>query len=253
MFLICWHFLLYMVAAFIEFSPVIAEWAQWEKARKILKSLTLVTVILGITLSLLHQSGLGALFLMAKPKIHPLWWSEFIPILFFVSSIYAGLAMIIFEGTISHRIFKDLIDPKSHHSFDDIILGLAKGAAITMFVYYFLKALVFIHGKQWDLINDAWGYWYLVEVLGFVLVPGFMFAFGFRNRSLNIIKVASVMALLGIVLNRLNVSIISFKWYADVHYYPSWQEIVVTLMIIFTEIWIFRWIVTRMPVFKSAH
>jgi Ni/Fe-hydrogenase subunit HybB-like protein len=171
MFLICWHFLLYMVAAFIEFSPVIAEWAQWEKARKILKSLTLVTVILGITLSLLHQSGLGALFLMAKPKIHPLWWSEFIPILFFVSSIYAGLAMIIFEGTISHRIFKDLIDPKSHHSFDDIILGLAKGAAITMFVYYFLKALVFIHGKQWDLVNDAWGYWYLVEVLGFVLVP----------------------------------------------------------------------------------
>jgi len=253
MFLICWHFLLYMVAAFIEFSPVIAEWAQWEKARKILKSLTLVTVILGITLSLLHQSGLGALFLMAKPKIHPLWWSEFIPILFFVSSIYAGLAMIIFEGTISHRIFKDLIDPKSHHSFDDIILGLAKGAAITMFVYYFLKALVFIHGEQWDLINDVWGYWYLVEVLGFVLVPGFMFAFGFRNRSLNIIKIASVMALIGVVLNRLNVSIISFKWYAEVHYYPSWQEIVVTLMIIFAEVWIFRWIVTRMPVFKSAH
>jgi Ni/Fe-hydrogenase subunit HybB-like protein len=253
MFLICWHFLLYMVAAFIEFSPVIAEWAHWEKARKVLKSLTLVTVILGITLSLLHQSGLGALFLMAKPKIHPLWWSEFIPILFFVSSVYAGLAMIIFEGTISHRIFKDLIDPKSHHSFDDIILGLAKGAAITMFVYYFLKALVFIHGKQWDLIDDAWGYWFLVEVLGFVLVPGFMFAFGFRNRSLNIIKIASVMALIGIVLNRLNVSIISFKWYAEVHYYPSWQEIVVTLMIIFAEIWIFRWIVTRMPVFKSAH
>ncbi|MEE8430711.1 MAG: NrfD/PsrC family molybdoenzyme membrane anchor subunit [Candidatus Desulfatibia sp.] len=253
MFLICWHFLLYMVAAFIEFSPVIAEWAQWEKARKILKSLTLVTVILGITLSLLHQSGLGALFLMAKPKIHPLWWSEFIPILFFVSSIYAGLAMIIFEGTISHRIFKDLIDPKSHHSFDDIILGLAKGAAITMFVYYFLKALVFIHGKQWDLVNDVWGYWYLVEVLGFVLVPGFMFAFGFRNRSLNIIKIASVMALIGIVLNRLNVSIISFKWYAEVHYYPSWQEIVVTLMIIFAEVWIFRWIVTRMPVFNSTH
>ena len=91
MFLICWHFFLYMVAAFIEFSPVIAEWLGWEKARRLLKSLTLGTVILGITLSLLHQSGLGALFLMAKPKIHPLWWTEFIPILFFVSSIFAGL------------------------------------------------------------------------------------------------------------------------------------------------------------------
>ena len=253
MFLICWHFLLYMVAAFIEFSPVIAEWAGWERARKFLKSITLATVILGITLSILHQSGLGALFLMAKPKIHPLWWSEFIPVLFFVSSIYAGLSMIIFESTISHRVFRYLIPPDSHHSLDDIIFGLAKGAAITMFVYYFFKALLFIHGKQWGMINDAWGYWYLLEVIGFVLVPGFMYAFGFRNRNLNIIRIASVMALLGIVLNRLNVSIISFKWYAEVHYYPSWQEIVVTLMIIFTEIWILRWVVTRMPVFKSAH
>jgi Ni/Fe-hydrogenase subunit HybB-like protein len=253
MFLICWHFLLYMVAAFVEFSPVIAEWAHWEKARKFLKGMTLVTVILGITLSLLHQSGLGGLFLMAKPKIHPLWWSEFIPILFFVSSIYAGLAMIIFEGTITHRVFSALIPPEMHHSHDDIVFGLAKGAAIVMFFYYFLKALLFIHDKQWALINDVWGYWYLVEVLGFVLVPAIMFAFGFKHRSLNIVKVAAVMAILGIVMNRLNVSIIAFRWYAEVHYIPSWQEIMVTLMIIFSEIWIFRWFVTRMPVFKSAH
>ncbi len=253
LFLICWHFLLYMVAQFVEFSPVIAEWLHWEKARKILKGLTLGTVILGITLSILHQSGLGALFLMAKPKIHPLWWSEFIPILFFVSSIYAGLAMIIFEGTISHKVFKHLIGPKGHHSFDDMIFGLAKGAAITMFVYYFFKALLFIHDKQWDMLVDGWGLWYLVEVLGFVLVPALMFAFGFKNRSLRIIKIASVMALLGVILNRMNVSVITFNWYADVHYYPSWQEIVVTLMVLFTEIWVFRWIVTRMPVFKSGH
>jgi len=253
MFLICWHFMLYMVAEFIEFSPVITEWLGWEKTRRFLKKLTLATVIMGISLSILHQSGLGGLFLMAKPKIHPLWWSEFLPVLFFVSSIYAGLAMIIFEGTISHRIFKDLIPASSHHSFNDMIFGLAKGAAITMFVYYCFKALLFIHDKQWEMLNDGWGYWFLLEVIGFVLVPALMFAFGFRHRSLNIIKIASVMALLGIVLNRLNVSIITFNWYADVHYYPSWQEIVVTLMIICTEIWIFRWIVTRMPVFSSNH
>ena len=253
LFLICWHFLLYMVAEFVEFSPVIAEWLHWEKARRILKKLTLGTVILGITLSILHQSGLGGLFLMAKPKIHPLWWSEFIPILFFVSSIYAGLAMIIFEGTISHRVFKALINPKSHHSFNDMIFGLAKGAAITMFVYYFFKALLFIHDKQWEMINDGWGYWYLTEVIGFVLVPALMFAFGFKNRSLNIIKVASVMALIGVILNRMNVSVIAFNWYADVHYYPSWQEIVVTLMVLFSEVWVFRWVVTRMPVFSSDH
>jgi len=253
LFLICWHFLLYMVAEFIEFSPVIAEWLHWEKTRKILKKLTLGTVILGITLSILHQSGLGALFLMARPKIHPLWWSEFIPILFFVSSIYAGLAMIIFEGTISHRVFKALINPNSHHSFNDMVFGLAKGAAITMFVYYFFKALLFIHDKQWEMINDGWGAWYLLEVIGFVLVPALMFAFGFRHRSLNIIKVASIMALIGVILNRMNVSVIAFNWYADVHYYPSWQEIIVTLMVLFAEVWVFRWVVTRMPVFSSNH
>jgi Ni/Fe-hydrogenase subunit HybB-like protein len=253
LFLICWHFMLYMVAQFVEFSPVIAEWLHWEKARKVLKSLTLGTVILGITLSILHQSGLGALFLMAKPKIHPLWWSEFIPILFFVSSIYAGLAMIIFEGTISHRVFKRLIDPNSHHSFDDMIFGLAKGAAITMFVYYFFKALLFIHDKQWDMLVDGWGAWYLVEVLGFVLVPALMFAFGFKNKSLRIIKIASVMALLGVILNRMNVSVIAFNWFAEIHYYPSWQEIIITLMVLFAEVWVFRWFVTRMPVFNSGH
>lgn len=253
LFLICWHFMIYMVAAFIEFSPVIAEWLHWEKTRRFLLQLTLGTVILGITLSMLHQSGLGALFLMAKPKVHPLWWSEFIPILFFVSSIYAGLAMIIFEGTISHRVFRKLISPEHHEKFEGIIFGLAKGAAITMFVYYFFKALLFIHGKQWGLINDGWGLWFLVEVLGFVLVPGFMFAFGYKHRSLNIIRIASVLALLGVILNRLNVSVICFKWYADVHYYPTWQEIVVTLMIICAEIWILRWIITRMPVLNADH
>ncbi len=66
---------------------------------------------------------------MAKPKIHPLWYSEFIPILFFVSSIFAGLSMIIFEGTISHKVFRNLIGEKSHHSFEEIVFGLGKGCS----------------------------------------------------------------------------------------------------------------------------
>ena len=79
LFLVAWHFLLYMVAELIEFSPAIAEWLGAKRARKILSGMTLAAVIFGITLSTLHQSGLGALFLMAKDKIHPLWYSEFIP------------------------------------------------------------------------------------------------------------------------------------------------------------------------------
>lgn len=253
LFLVAWHFLLYMTTEFVEFSPVIAEWIGLKKVRNFLKTLTLGAVIFGITLSTLHQSGLGALFLMAKSKIHPLWYSEFIPILFFVSSIFAGLSMIIFESTISHRVLKDYIDPNKLASFDDIIFGLAKGAAISMFTYYFFKALIFIHGRHWSLITDSWGIWYLVEVIGFVLIPCFMFAYGVRNRTLGIIRTASVLTLIGVILNRLNVSIIAFNWNAATHYYPTWMEIVVTLMIIFTEIWVFRWIVTRMPVYGESH
>ena len=77
LFLVSWHFLLYMTVLFVEFSPTIAEWAHWRKLEKFLTSLTLGAVIIGITLSMLHQSGVGAMFLMAKPKIHPLWYSEY--------------------------------------------------------------------------------------------------------------------------------------------------------------------------------
>jgi len=251
LFLVSWHFLLYMFTMAVEFSPVVAEWAKLEKARKFLAGLTVGAVIFGITLSILHQSGLGALFLMAKPKIHPLWYSEFIPIMFFVSSIFAGLSMIVFEGTISHKVFKDLIGNHDQHHYEEIVFGLGKGAAITMFVYYFFQALLFIHEKRWALITDFWGYWYLLEIIGFVLIPCFMFAYAVRNRKLGLIKVASVMALLGVIMNRLNVTVIAYRWYDVDKYYPSFGEVAVTLMVVFTEIWIFRWICTRMPVFSK--
>ena len=86
LFLVAWHFMLYMMAQLVEFSPAIAEWLGMERLRKFLNAMTLGAVIFGITLSTLHQSGLGALYMMAKTKIHPLWYTEFIPVLFFVSS-----------------------------------------------------------------------------------------------------------------------------------------------------------------------
>lgn len=251
LFLVAWHFLLYTGALFLEFSPTIAEWAHWEKLRKFLSSLTLGTVIVGITLSMLHQSGIGAMFLMAKPKIHPLWYSEYIPLLYFVSSIFGGLAMVIFEGTISAKVFSNLIGQKTHHSHNDIILGLAKGASITMFVYYFFLAFILMHGEKWTLLNGPWGYWYLVEVIGFVLIPCFMFAYGVRHKKFGVIRTAAVMTVLGVILNRQNVCLIAYNWYEANKYYPSWQEITVTLMVVFVEIWVFRWIVTRMSVFSK--
>ncbi|MCA9742128.1 MAG: polysulfide reductase NrfD [Deferribacteres bacterium] len=251
LFLVAWHFMLYMIAEFIEFSPVAAEWLNLEKAKKVLQMLTLGAVIFGITLSSLHQSGLGALFLMAKSKIHPLWYTEFIPLLFLVSSIFAGISMVIFEGTISHRVFREQIGPDGKSSFDQIVFGLAKGAAIAMFVYYFFKLLVFIHEHHWQHIHGFWGFWYLFEIIGLVLVPCFLFAYGARHRIIGVIRIAAILTLIGIIVNRLNISMIAYNWNVVDRYYPSWMEYVVSFTVIFAEIWVFRWIVTRMPVYEK--
>jgi len=252
LFLVAWHFLLYMIAQLIEFSPAIAEWLGAKRAVKILSSMTLAAVIFGITLSTLHQSGLGALYLMAKDKIHPLWYSEFIPILFFVSSIFAGLSMVIFEGSISHKVFFNQISDKNQQAHKNIIHGLSKICAGAMFVYFFLQVIVFVHGKHWDLLNTSMGLWYLTEMIGFVLFPMFLFFISYRNNKIGLIKMAAVITMMGIIINRLNVTVIGFKWDAGSHYVPSWMEIVVTLTVIFTEIWIFRWVINRMPVLRES-
>jgi Ni/Fe-hydrogenase subunit HybB-like protein len=251
MFLVAWHFMLYMLAEFIEFSPAIAEWLGWKKIRRILGTLTLGAVIFGITLSTLHQSGLGALFLMAKNKIHPLWYSEFIPILFFVSSIFAGLSMVILEGSISQKVFTSRISPKLHKSHDDIVLGLAKICAGAMYVYLFLKILVFIHGENLHYLNSPMGYLFLIEVVIFVLIPTRMYTQAVRYKNVSAVKLASILTLFGIALNRLNVSVIAFKWYETDRYFPSWEEIAITLAVIFTEIIVLRWIVLRMPILND--
>ncbi len=252
LFLVAWHFLLYMIAQLIEFSPAIAEWLGARRAHKILSGMTIAAVIFGITLSILHQSGLGALYLMAKEKIHPLWYSEFIPIMFFVSSIFAGLSMVIFEGSITHKVFSFQINETNHHKQNDIVLSLAKICAGTMFAYFFLKLLVFIHDQRWDLLTTPMGYWFLLEIFGFILLPMTLFFYSYRTNNIAMVKVASVLTMLGVIINRLNVTVIGFRWDAAVHYIPSWMEIVVTLAVIFTEIWIFRWVIARMPVLRES-
>lgn len=252
LFLVAWHFLLYMIAQLIEFSPAIAEWLGAKRARKILSGMTLAAVIFGITLSTLHQSGLGALFLMAKDKIHPLWYSEFIPVLFFVSSIFAGLSMVIFEGSISHRVFHDKISDKNRQSHNSILHGLSKICAFSMFIYFFLMVIVFVHGKHWTLLNSRMGYWYLLEVFGFVIFPMALYFISYRKYNVNLVKIAALITMLGIIMNRLNVTVIAFRWDAAVPYVPSWMEFVVTLTVLFAEIWIFRWVIRRMPVLSDS-
>lgn len=254
LFMVAWHFLLYTVALCIEFAPVATEWLGLKSARKIFGGLTLGAVIFGIMLSAGHQAGVGGVFLLAKHNIHPLWYSDFIHVLFVVSSIFAGFSMIIFEGMISHRVFGHQMDHEHRASHNEIVVSLGKVCAVVLFVYFFIKLLEFIHGKHWALINTPMGYWYLTEVIGFVLIPCGLFLSGTRQLNITYINVAAILTMLGIFLNRFNVCIIAYKWYLPLseRYFPSWMEFAVTLSIICAEVWVFRWVVNRMPVFRKS-
>lgn len=248
LFLVAWHFFLYALMAMVEFSPAAAEWLGLERIRRVLKGMTLAAVIFGITLAFLHQAGLGGLFLMARNKLHPLWYTEFIPVLFVVSSVFAGLSLVIVEGSISARVFAHRTGKLLRWTHEDIMLGLGRIAAGTMFAYFALEVVTVMHGQKWALLATPMGLWYLLEVLGFVLVPGALYLMAYRARNLSWVKAAAGLTLFGVLLNRLNVAIIAFKPNAAVHYVPSWMEIVITLAIVSAEIWIFRWVVNRMPV-----
>ncbi len=252
LFLVSWHFLLYILAQLMEFSPAIAEWLGSKRAHRILTGLTVGAVIFGITLSVLHQAGLGALFLMAREKIHPLWYSEFIPLMFLISSVFAGISMIIFEGSISQRVFFDQMNEKTRRKRKDMLDSLSRICAFSMFIYFFLHILIFIHGHRLEYLNTPMGYWFLLEMLGFVLIPMLLFIRSFQTSSILLTRIAAVITLLGIILNRLNVSIIAFRWDAAVKYTPSWMEIVISISIILIQVWIFRWVISRMPVFKES-
>ncbi|MHB1162532.1 MAG: NrfD/PsrC family molybdoenzyme membrane anchor subunit [Chloroflexota bacterium] len=141
MFLVAWHVALYLTCQFVEFSPAVFEWLGWRRFRKWAVRVVLGATIFGVMLSTLHQSALGALFLLAPNKLHPLWYSPLIPIFFFVSSIFAGLSMVIIESMISHRAFGDQVDHDGHSKLEKLTLGLGKAASVVMFTYWIVNRM----------------------------------------------------------------------------------------------------------------
>ena len=248
MFLVGWHVATYLTVQFLEFCPAIFEWLDWKKLRKWAVWLTIGATVFGVILSTLHQSALGALFLLAKGKVHPLWYSPFIPIFFFTSAVIGGVTMVIFESMLSHRIFHSQVADHDPAEMDRLVIGLGKAASILLFTYFCLKVIGVAHGQHWDLLPTSYGCWFLFEMFGFVLLPCFLFAIGVRNQSAGLVRFTAVLTVLGIVLNRLNVSVITFQWNLPDRYFPHWMEFVVTIMVVTMGLITFRWIVNRMPV-----
>lgn len=251
MFEVAWCVSLYLTVQFLEICPAAFEWLGFRKLRAWALWLTTALTVFGVILSTLHQSALGALFLMAPGKVHPLWYSPYLPVLFFASAVIAGISMVVVESTLSHRIFHSQVAHHDPRQMDRLLIGLGKAGAVVMMAYFCLKCLAMAHEQHWPLLLTRWGAWWLVEVIGFVLLPSLIYAVGVRRENVRFVRVASVMAVLGIVLNRLNVSIITYRWYAPDRYFPNWQEIIVSLTIVMVGLLTFRWIVNRMPVLRD--
>jgi len=242
---------LYLTVLFLEYSPAALEWLGFKKLRNAIVKVTLVLTIFGVVLSTLHQSSLGALFLIAPSKLHPLWYSTYIPVYFFVSSIIAGLSMVIFEGTLSHKYFHDRMDETYRAEHDGLVLGFAKGASFVMAGYLIIKVIGIAVDNQWHLLATPYGLWFLVELIGFVALPCYLYAVGARDKNLKLIQRTSIIAVLGIILNRLNVCLIAFNWYLpwNQKYIPHWGEIGLTIFMLTIGVLVFKFIVTKQPIF----
>jgi len=241
----------YLTVQALEFVPAFWEWLGWDRVRRFWSRLTIWLAILGVVLSTLHQSGLGSLFLIAPTKLHPLWYSIYLPLFFFVSSIIAGLSMVIVESALSHRLFTYRLSSSSHFDLDKLTLGLGKAAAAVLYVYFFLKLIGLSDGNHWDLLNTPYGHLYLLEIVGFVALPCALYVFGVRTRNVKLVRITGAWTVIGILFNRFNVSMIAMNWQVSPHYRPSWMEVMVSLALVTIGIWLFRWLVNRLPVLST--
>jgi len=259
MFLIAWHFALYIVALFVEWSPALFEWLNLRKLREFFSKLAVWATVFGVIIAGGHQSALGALYLVAPGKLHPLWYSELLPVFFLVSAIIAGLSIVIVESMLTHKVFKKQVEHFDHTEFDTLTINLGKGASAGLVVYFALKMFGLAHSDKWDLLNTGYGYLFMFEMLVFVLLPAFLFAYGVRYKNVGITRWTAVITVIGIVINRINTSLIAFNWNAPERYYPLWTEVAITVGVITMGVLTFRWIVNRMailydhPDYESMH
>jgi len=252
---------LYLTVLFIEFLPAFFEWQKMSWLRNLLVKATMALTIFGVTLSTLHQSSLGALYTIAPSKLHPLWYSIYLPVFFFVSSIAAGLSMVIFEGTLSHKFLHSKMDEEYLKRHDGVVFGFARACSLVLFGYFAIKLIGLAYDNNWRYLATGYGAWFLLEMLGFVALPAFFYAVGARDRNKKLIQWTAGMTVLGIVLNRFNVSLVAFNYHlpAAERYFPSWMEIVISVFIVTIGLVAFRFISSRMPIFyehpdyKAAH
>jgi len=245
--------LAYLTVLWIEFIPVVAERfgtrLQWLAALdRALDRFLWVFLILGVVLSCMHQSSLGTMLLIAPTKISPLWYTPLLPLLFLLSAFAVGYPMVIVETTIITSSLKRDGEMR-------ILSPLSRITAWLLGAYLLLKIgdLVARGGHVTLLDGSAESMAFLIEVGLGVVVPWGMLISDTVRRSRRALFTASVMIVLGVVLNRVNAYIIGFSPpYAETPYVPSAAELLLTAGAAATIMFLYRLFVSHLPVLSES-
>lgn len=254
--------MVYVTVLYIEFLPLVAERfisrvnlpGILKRFNKPLDSLLRlmdtglgktmsIFIIAGVVLSTLHQSSLGTLMIIAGQKMHPLWQTPILPLLFYLSAIAVGFPMVIFESLLASRSFG--LKAEMH-----VLSKLANYIAPLLGVYISFKIgdmcirQSFVHLKEVNIESVM----FILEMLLFI-IPFIMFLMKRVVTSRPLLFVASTLVIAGVVVNRINNFVIAYHPpYATHTYAPSIGEVSVTLGFVAIMVLLYRACVMIFPV-----
>jgi Ni/Fe-hydrogenase subunit HybB-like protein len=242
-----WCVMLYLTILLLEFSPVVLEKIPaLESVCKALKKAALPLVVLGIMLSTLHQSSLGSLMLIMPFRLHPLWYSPILPVMFLVSAVGLGLAMVIFEATVTGWLYD-----REHET--DLLSGLGKAASVVLGFYIVLKLVdLAVQGKFGFLFQHSWETWiyWLELILSAALPAALLSRQRIRNSKAGLLSSATLVVI-GFVWNRINVSGIATIRATGTDYVPSLIEISISLWVVSAAVLVFLFFVEHFKVWEE--
>ena len=246
MFEVAYCVMLYTTVLSLEFSPIVLERFNLQKPLKIVRAALIPLVILGVILSTLHQSSLGTVYLIMPEKLHPFWYSPLLPVFFFISAIAVGLAMTIFESSMSSKHFGRQLELP-------ILQELGRVLVVVLCVYGILRFEDLLHrGVLKLMLHPAYEmYLFWLEIVLSLIAPLLLLSQKKVRSTAQGLYLAAVLVVLGFITNRLNVSITGQESAAGMHYTPKWTEIAVTGAIIAAGFALFGLATKYLPIFPE--
>lgn len=203
-----------------------------------------IFIIAGVVLSCLHQSSLGTLMIIAGEKMHPLWQTPILPLLFLLSAMSVGFPMVIFESYLTSKSFN--LKPETH-----IMSNLGSMVAPLLGIYLSFKIgdmvirQTFVYLTEFNTASVM----FIIEIVIGVIVPLRLFLSPQIQKSPLGLAIAAFLVIFGVFLNRLNNFIVAYNPpYVFESYIPSIGEISVTAGFIALEILLFRAFVMIFPI-----